>query len=171
MRMKKALRFGSTTIHLETSALKNDIVIASARSTKAIEMSVGVAIFDGSRHETINNNGSRHFLEHLVNTKGSVTMRGYKIAKHIEQNGGIMSAETSQDDTLHYVTCRSWAKARDFFLRIASAIIKPGFTQDDVELERNVVIAEIKRDLDSHQECAYLIMMQLLFPNTTTNLP
>ena len=162
----RSARFGSTTVRVEASRLSNGITLVTAQSSTATETSLGIAIQDGPYNGNIKTSGTRHYLEHMI-FKGSLKHAGDKIARHIEYNGGDIDANTLRECTFYYITAPSQAKARDFFELMASAVIHPRFSLEDVERERGVVLTELKAYLDDHDTQAENNMMRLLFPKNS----
>ena len=64
--------------------------------------SIGVWVTAGGRHETPQQNGIAHFLEHMA-FKGTATRSALQIAEAIEDVGGYINAYTSREVTAYYV--------------------------------------------------------------------
>jgi zinc protease len=101
----------------------------------------------GSRHEAPGKRGISHFLEHMM-FKGTERypkgMVDYLTARH----GGANNAFTSNDYTAYYF---SFAADRwEFVLDIeADRMLNAAFEPQELELERRVVIEELRMELDN----------------------
>jgi len=108
-----------------------------------------VAVYSkvGSRHEMARENGISHFLEHMA-FKGTNTLSSLDIVRTLELLGSDINARTSNTDTVFYVT----GLARHIGTSVSilgAALTDSTFTPDDVEVERDVILQEIRRYEDS----------------------
>lgn len=62
---------------------------------------VGVWIDAGSRYETDEDNGTAHFLEHMI-FKGTKKRTQHQLEIEIENMGGHLNAYTSREQTCYY---------------------------------------------------------------------
>lgn len=126
-------------------------------SHKAEVISIQNWVRIGSADESAKVAGISHFIEHLV-FKGTKSYKPGEIAMNIEGLGGELNAYTSFDQTVFYVTLPS--NQVDTGLKVISEMMSsPSFDPVEVNNEREVVIEEIKRGLDSPGR----VMSQLLF--------
>ncbi len=63
--------------------------------------SIGLWVEAGGRHETPDQNGIAHFLEHMA-FKGTRRRSALRIAEEIEDVGGYINAYTSREMTAYY---------------------------------------------------------------------
>lgn len=111
-------------------------VVPGARSA-ALGFFVGV----GSRHETAEENGSAHFIEHML-FKGTQTRSAAQLARDMDALGGQFNAYTTKEHTCFYA--RVLDKHLDQGMDILSDMLfHSRFDQGDVELERGVILEEI----------------------------
>ncbi len=137
--------------------LKNGMDVLIIESQKSPVVSVQMWVKNGSADETKGEEGLSHFVEHLV-FKGSKKYGPGEIANVVEAHGGELNAYTSFDQTVFYVTMAKQNKA--LALDVVSQMMGyPKFDDTEVNSERDVVIEEIKRGLDSPFRTA----SQLLF--------
>jgi zinc protease len=101
----------------------------------------------GSRYEATGKRGMSHFLEHMM-FKGTQRypkgMVDYLTARH----GGANNAFTSNDYTAYYFSFAAdrWQFALDIEAdRMTNAVFEP----EELELERQVIIEELKMELDN----------------------
>src|SRR3989454_8767887 len=137
----------SETRDIQKHVLSNGLVVATETMRHVRSVSVGVWIRNGSRREATEQNGLAHFMEHMV-FKGTERRSAEAIAREMDSVGGMLDAFTSKEQI-----CFN-AKVLDDHLPIAFDIIadlvlRPRFDSDDVKKERQVVLEEIKMDLDN----------------------
>ena len=110
--------------------------VPGARSA-ALGFFVGV----GSRHEAAEENGSAHFIEHML-FKGTQTRSAAQLARDMDALGGQFNAYTTKEHTCFYA--RVLDKHLDQGMDILSDMLfHSRFDQGDVELERGVILEEI----------------------------
>ncbi|NMA67103.1 MAG: insulinase family protein [Clostridiaceae bacterium] len=83
--------------------LDNNLTIVYNQISHLKSVSLGVWIGSGSRHETVENNGVSHFIEHML-FKGTKTRTAKDIASEIDNIGGQINAFTSKDCTCFYTS-------------------------------------------------------------------
>lgn len=136
--------------------LKNGLKVLLIESKKSPVVAVQMWVKTGSADESQGVEGISHFIEHLV-FKGSEKFKVGEMAQAIEGAGGVLNAYTTFDQTVFYVTL---SKAfADTGLEVISEMMgRPRFDESEINNEREVVIEEIKRSLDSpHQQASRLL--------------
>src|SRR5881398_1735485 len=116
-----------------------------------------VAFDAGARSERPEENGTAHFLEHLV-FKGGDKYPTYKqINETAERLGGVLNAYTSHDLVAFHLTVRAESAAPAIDL-LSDFVGRPRLDADELDRERGVVIQEINRAYDQPATVAeYLI--------------
>ncbi len=141
--------------------LKNGLTVVLVESHKSPVVSVQMWVKTGSADEPPSLRGISHFIEHLV-FKGSRKYGVGEIAATVEGSGGELNAYTSFDQTVFYVTI-----SRQFFDTglevIGEMMARPSFVEDEVNKEREVVIEEIKRSMDSSHRQASRLLFESLY--------
>lgn len=136
--------------------LKNGMNVLLVESHKSPVLSIQMWVKTGSADEKKGEEGISHFIEHLV-FKGSRRFKVGEIAAAVEGAGGELNAYTSFDQTVFYVTISKE------FQRVGMEVIAemmgfPGFDENEINNEREVVIEEIKRSNDSpHRQASKLL--------------
>ncbi|MDR1335058.1 MAG: insulinase family protein [Holosporaceae bacterium] len=97
--------------------------------------------------------GISHFLEHMA-FKGTVSRTAQQIAEEIESVGGYLNAYTSKEITAFH------AKVLRNDIGIAVDIVSdilqnPTFLDEELEMERNVVLQEIKQTHDTPDDIIF----------------
>lgn len=100
----------------------------------------------GSADEAPDQVGAAHFVEHML-FKGTQARALEDCAPAIEAMGGEVNAYTTYDRTVVHATVMrdDWEQALDV---LADMVLRPRFDPADVELEREVVLEEIRGELD-----------------------
>ena len=102
---------------------------------------LGFYVGAGSRHETAAENGSAHFIEHML-FKGTHRRSAADLAVDMDAIGGQVNAYTTKENTSFYA--RSLDRHLDRALDILSDMLFCSrFDQSDVETERGVILEEI----------------------------
>ncbi len=126
-----------------------------------IAASVGVWVFSGSAHEPNALAGISHFIEHLV-FKGTRNYDARAIVTEIESRGGGIDAYTSREETCYQATVVG--EDLEVALRIlADLVCRPLFREEDIELERGVVLSEMREVRETPSVLAQDIFPLLLF--------
>ena len=131
----------------------NGLVLITERMDNIRSVSLGVWLKQGSRHETAEQNGISHFIEHLL-FKGTETRTAKEIALIVDSVGGQMDAFTTKEYTCFYF------KVLDTHLDIAVDLLAdivrhPKFVPEEIEKERKVIYEEIKMVDDTPDELVY----------------
>ena len=121
-------------------------------------VSIGVWLTRGSRHETAEQGGIAHFVEHML-FKGTAARTAEDIAQAIDSIGGQLDAFTAKEYASYYI------KVLDEHLPLAIDILadivrNPAFGADDIEREKKVVVEEIKMVEDTPDDLVHELFTQ-----------
>lgn len=135
---------------IETITLPNGARLLLEPMDAVRSASLGIYVGAGSRHETAAENGSAHFIEHMV-FKGTATRSAEGIAQEMDAIGGQINAYTTKEATCFYV------RALDTHLAQAADVLcdmffSSAFRQEDVETERGVILEEIGMYADNPED-------------------
>src|ERR1700720_52438 len=149
--------------------LPNGLVVITETMTHVRSVSVGVWVRNGSRREVPEENGLAHFMEHMV-FKGTERRSAEAIAREMDSVGGMLDAFTSKEQI-----CFN-AKILDEHLPIAfdviaDLVLRPKFDAEDVKKERQVVLEEIKMDLDNPEYLLHEIFTRGFWPGHPLGRP
>jgi predicted Zn-dependent peptidase len=149
--------------------LPNGLVVITETMQHVRSVSVGIWVRNGSRREIPSENGIAHFLEHMV-FKGTERRSAEDIAREMDSVGGMLDAFTSKEQI-----CFN-AKVLDEHLPIAfdvlaDLVLRPKFHADDVKKERQVVLEEIKMDLDNPEYLLHDIFTRGFWPDHALGRP
>jgi len=127
------------TTKIHSSGLRSLSVLSPDSGSVTIMIMVAV----GSRHEQPNEYGLAHFVEHTI-FKGTPTRPSSKqVGMEIESFGGSSNAFTSYDYTGYYIKVPK-ESFKEAFNVLADIFLNPLFPAADIEIERGVIIEEIK---------------------------
>src|SRR5580693_7927297 len=154
---------------IQKHVLGNGLVVITETMTHVRSVSVGVWIRNGSRREVSEENGLAHFIEHMV-FKGTERRSAEAIAREMDSVGGMLDAFTSKEQI-----CFN-AKVLDEHLPIAfdviaDLVLRPKFDSEDVKKERQVVLEEIKMDLDNPEYLLHEIFTRGFWPEHPLGRP
>src|SRR5215213_9642241 len=132
-------------------------------------VSIGVWLTRGSRHETSDQGGIAHFVEHML-FKGTATRTAEDIAQAIDSIGGQLDAFTAKEYASYYI------KVLDEHLPMAldllsDIVLNPAFTPDDIEREKKVVVEEIKMVEDTPDDLVHELFTQGFWENHPLGRP
>ena len=135
-----------------THYLKNGICLVYEKMPYVKSVSVGIWVKAGSMYETKEESGISHFIEHIL-FKGTKNRSARDIAEQMDFAGGHINAYTSRECTCYYT------KTLEENLPISLEILSDMYynsllKEEDIELERGVIIEEINMYEDSPEDVA-----------------
>ena len=132
--------------------LKNGIRLVYEQVPHLKTVSVGIFVKSGSMHETKEENGISHFIEHML-FKGTEKRSAKRIAEEMDFVGGHINAYTSREHTCYYTKVLSEDISLSMDI-LSDMYYNSLFNEEDIELERNVIIEEINMYEDSPEDVA-----------------
>src|SRR5687768_1356376 len=137
--------------------------------TQVRSISIGVWLTRGSRHESAEEGGIAHFVEHML-FKGTSTRTAEDIAQAIDSIGGQLDAFTAKEYASYYI------KVLDEHLPLAldilsDIVLNPAFSPDDIEREKKVVVEEIKMVEDTPDDLVHELFTQAFWENHPLGRP
>jgi len=131
--------------------------------------SCGIWVKSGMRHESREQNGISHFIEHMV-FKGTEEKSAAALAAAMDGIGGQVNAFTTKEHTSFYL------KTLDTHLKegleiLCDMFFDSKFAQDDVEVERGVIFEEIGMYEDSPEDLATEKMIESAFARSMLGMP
>ncbi len=132
-------------------------------------VALGYYLRTGSAAETEERGGASHFLEHLV-FKGTHTKTTSDIASLIDILGGDVDAFTGKEYTSFYahVLDEQVDTALDLLTDI---VLNPRFDEGDLEMERGVILEEIKMVEDTPDDLVHEIFVTTFWPDHPLGRP
>ncbi|XP_062009796.1 probable mitochondrial-processing peptidase subunit beta, mitochondrial [Rosa rugosa] len=131
-----------TAPETRVTVLPNGLRVATESNLAAKTATVGVWIDSGSRFENDENNGTAHFLEHMI-FKGTEKRTALDLEVEVENMGGHLNAYTSREQTTYY------AKVLDKDVPQALSILadilqNSRFDENRISRERDVILREME---------------------------
>jgi predicted Zn-dependent peptidase len=149
--------------------LPNGLRVVSHHMPHLETVSMGVWLGVGARHETSEERGISHLLEHMA-FKGTQSRDAKDIAEEIEAVGGELNAATSLETTTYF--SRVLAGDIGIALEILADILhRPRYAPDELEREREVILQEIAATRDSPDEIAFELLQEAAFPDQAIGRP
>jgi predicted Zn-dependent peptidase len=132
-------------------------------------VALGYYLRTGSAVESEEHGGASHFLEHLV-FKGTKQRSTAELAKVIDILGGDVDAFTGKEYTSFYahVLDEQLPTAMDLLTEIVTS---PRFNPDDVEMERGVILEEIKMVEDTPDDLVHEVFVTAFWPDHPLGRP
>ncbi len=148
---------------VQTHTLANGFRIVTEKMAGLKSASIGIWVTAGGRNERVEQNGIAHFLEHMA-FKGTKTRTSLQIAEEIEDVGGYINAYTSREVTAYYarVLGQDVPLALDV---ISDILLNPVFDEDEIEVERGVILQEIGQALDTPDDVIFDWLQDEAYPD------
>ncbi len=147
---------------LQEHRLSNGFRIVTEHMPGLASASIGVWVSAGGRHETPQQNGIAHFLEHMA-FKGTAKRTSLQIAEAIEDVGGYINAYTSREVTAYYVRVLENDVALGLDV-IADILRNPILDPNEIEVERGVILQEIGQALDTPDDVIFDWLQEEAYP-------
>ena len=149
--------------------LHNGVRVVAERIDHVRSAAIGVWIGNGSRFESAEQNGISHFIEHMI-FKGTEKRTARHIASMMDAMGGQSNAFTTKDCTCYYM------KVLDTHLHTAAELLADmflcsSFADEDIELERGVVLEEIDMYEDTPEDVATEKLFEACYEGTALGRP
>ena len=132
-------------------------------------VALGYYLRSGSAVESEERGGASHFLEHLV-FKGTKRRTTTEIAQVIDILGGDVDAFTGKEYTSFYahVLDEQVDTALDLLTDIVTS---PNFSDEDLEMERGVILEEIRMVEDTPDDLVHEIVVTTFWPDHPLGRP
>lgn len=146
---------------VKNTVLSNGVRLVTEIVPGVHSVSVGIWVKTGSRHESKQETGIAHFIEHML-FKGTEKYTARDIARLIDSVGGVFNAFTTKEYTCIYIKVLSQhvSLAIDILCDIFFCSL---FQQDEIEKERNVIIQEINMVKDTPDDFVQELFNQAYF--------
>jgi predicted Zn-dependent peptidase len=112
----------------------------------------------GSMHERPQEYGITHVIEHMLFKEGGKS----QIVKELEFEGAEINAYTYKEYVCFELDCLA-SKLDLFIPKFLKLFLNPVFDKNELKLEKQVVVQELKEDLDDHETVGYEYIMKKNF--------
>lgn len=147
--------------------LNNGLTIAAEINPRAHTAAFGYFVKTGSRDEHPQIEGVSHFLEHMV-FKGTPRRTAEEVNLILDELGSNSNARTSEESTIYHAAVLP--EYQSDIVEILTDLMRPSLRTDDFEMEKQVIIEEIKMYADQPPYGGYERIMQEYFPNHSLGL-
>jgi predicted Zn-dependent peptidase len=149
--------------------LPNGITLLTEAMPHVRSVAVGVWLKRGSRHETPNQSGISHFIEHMV-FKGTKNRSAEVIAAQVDSIGGHMDAFTAKEYASFHL------KVLDEHLPLAVDILgdiamNPLFDPSEMTKEKKVIFEEINMVEDTPDDLVMELFTEAFWPRHPLGRP
>ncbi|MEZ4157016.1 MAG: pitrilysin family protein, partial [Candidatus Paceibacterota bacterium] len=140
------MKFNKTT-------LENGLRIITVPQPNTVAFTALVLVETGSKYENKSNSGVAHFLEHMCFKGTEKRPEPNQVTLELENLGAQNNAFTSHEYTGYYAKVAS-TKAPKALELVADLYINPLLRQEDIDIEKGVIIEEINMYEDMPQRKA-----------------
>ncbi|MFB6290863.1 MAG: M16 family metallopeptidase [Candidatus Bipolaricaulia bacterium] len=150
--------------------LDSGIEIIGQEEPQSKSISLGLWFKSGSRDETRRSSGITHLIEHLL-FRGTENRTSYQITSDVDRLGGHINGSTGREFLLLSLRLlpESLSEGIDILTDLA---INPLFNEEDFDLEKDVVLEEIRSSHDDHQSEAIRLLEEIIWgDNSGLSLP
>lgn len=157
------------TFDIQKTVLPSGLTVLVETLPYVRSVALGYYLRSGSAVETEEHGGASHFLEHLV-FKGTTKRTTAELAQVIDILGGDVDAFTGKEYTSFYahVLDEQLATALDLLTEIVTS---PRFDPDDVEMERGVILEEIRMVEDTPDDLVHELFVTAFWPDHPLGRP
>ncbi len=154
---------------VKKTTLPNGLKVVTENIPGVKSVTAGFWVKTGSRHESDEQAGVTHFLEHML-FKGTENRTAYDIAQSMESVGGYLNAFTSTEYTCYYARCLDTKldKAMDV---LSDMIQNSLFREEEMQKEKKVVLEEMKMYKDSPDDYIFELFSKNAFRDHQVGRP
>ena len=150
---------------MKKTLLPNGICVVTENVPYSISTAISLGIKVGARHEPNKVSGISHFIEHLLFKGTKERSNPLEISGTIEETGGYINAATDYETTVYW--CKVISDQTQLAITLFFDMVKNSlFTEQSINLERQVISEEIKGVSDYPNSRAELILDEIMWPNT-----
>lgn len=128
--------------NLKISKLKNGLPVFLANIPGAKTATVLVMFKTGSKHETREQSGLSHFLEHMFFKGTKKRPTTLSLSSELDSLGGEFNAFTSKEYTGYYVKAAKDKVGKSLDI-VSDMLLNSKFDQEEIDRERGVIIEEM----------------------------
>lgn len=127
----------------QKKVLDNGATIVTGYMPESELVTVQIRVLSGLSNEgKYAGTGISHFLEHLL-FKGTREKSSEEVRREIKAMGGTFNGSTGLDSAVYYITVPNEHFEKALGL-LADMVIDPAFTDEELEIEREVILSEIR---------------------------
>jgi len=123
------------------TTLDNGLEIIAECNDAAYSFATGFFVKTGARDESDDVAGVSHFLEHMM-FKGTPTRSAADVNRELDELGAYANAYTSEETTCYYAVLLP--ELQDRAIDLLGDILRPSLRRKDFDMEKQVILEEIK---------------------------
>ena len=123
------------------TTLDNGLEIIAECNDAAYSLATGFFVKTGARDESDNTAGVSHFLEHMM-FKGTPTRSATDVNRELDELGAYANAYTTEETTCYYAVLLP--ELQDKAIDLLGDILRPSLRREDFDMEKQVILEEIK---------------------------
>ena len=156
-------------IHPRRRVTDSGLVLLTRPTPGVLGISLGLWVRSGTRHEDPRLGGISHLLEHMV-FKGTHRRSAFELSRDMEALGGHLDAFTTKEYTAY--TLRVLPEQLEPALAILAEMLEHStHPEDQLALEKEVVIEEILSSEDTPDDYVHERFMERLLPGHPLSRP
>jgi len=140
--------------------LTNGLTIAAEVNPRAHTAAFGFFVKAGARDETPQIEGVSHFLEHMV-FKGTPNRSAEEVNLLLDELGSNSNARTDEESTAYHASVLPEFQSE--MIELLADLMRPSLRSDDFQLEKKVILEEIKMYADQPPYGGYERIMREFF--------
>ncbi len=140
--------------------LANGLRILAEVNDRAHTSAFGFFVRAGARDESAEISGVSHFLEHMV-FKGTPRRTAAEVNLLLDEIGSNSNARTSEESTIYHASVLP--EFQSDVVELLSDLMRPSLRVEDFEMEKQVIIEEIKMYADQPPYGGYERIMEEFF--------
>ncbi|MCG7342917.1 insulinase family protein [Sporosarcina sp. ACRSL] len=148
---------------IQKQLCQNGVRIIHEKMPYVRSLAIGLFVKAGSVHETEQEWGLSHFIEHML-FKGTSTRTAKMIAEQFDRMGGDMNAYTSKEMTCYYATVLDH-HAEEALTILADMLFHSRFDEMDIRKEKSVILDEIASVEDTPDDDVDERLWSVMYPN------
>ncbi|MCS6892675.1 MAG: pitrilysin family protein [Rhodovarius sp.] len=138
---------------IRITRLPSGLTVVTETMPRVETVAIGAYVGAGTRHESAEENGISHFLEHMA-FKGTESRDAAAIAREIEAVGGQMNAYTARENTAYY--CKVLREDAALAAEVIGDILcHSTLVPEELERERGVILQEIGQANDTPDDIIF----------------
>jgi predicted Zn-dependent peptidase len=139
-------------LRFDEATLPTGVRVIGEHNPGASSVAIAVMVETGGRDEAVDEQGVSHFLEHLC-FKSTSRREASQVSREFDAIGARYNAFTSDERTVYYGAVLP--EAAPELLDLLTDMMRPALREDDVEMERKVILEEIAMDADRPASSAF----------------
>ena len=153
----------------EKTVLDNGITVVSEHMPWVRSITLGLWYRIGSRDERPEQAGLTHFMEHMM-FKGTDARDATAISEEFDALGAESNAFTSKEYTCYHARFVD-SRLEEVLALLADMVLNSCFREEDIAIEREVVLEEIARSEDEPDDHVFEMFTEALFPTHPLGRP